>query len=197
MARHLVRIQFSSLAAGPVIFDGLHAGHVDLRVAGQRPLLGLGRRGVLPGNLYTNGCLSDQVFGEDWARQIGLGAIYPQPVVQAALRSVWKYNWAPDVGPYNRVHAPDRFFADPGEAGLLNCTWPQGGYLFKGIACRDEVWTGVEYQVAGHMVWEGMVEEALLICRAVHDRDHPSKRNPWNEVECGDHYARGLASYGV
>ena len=62
---------------------------------------------------------------------------------------------------------------------------------------RDEVWTGIEYQVAGHMIWEGMLTEGLAICRAVHDRYHPAKRNPYNEVECGDHYARALASWGV
>ena len=56
---------------------------------------------------------------------------------------------------------------------------------------RDEVWTGIEYQVAGHMVWEGMVTEALAICRGVHERYHPAKHNPWNEIECGDHYAAG------
>jgi hypothetical protein len=47
------------------------------------------------------------------------------------------------------------------------------------------------------MAWEGMVTEALAICRGIHDRYHPSKHNPFNEVECGDHYARGMASYGV
>jgi hypothetical protein len=56
---------------------------------------------------------------------------------------------------------------------------------------------GFEYQVAGHMIWEGMVQQGLAVTRAVHDRHHPIKRNPWNEVECGDHYSRSMASYGV
>jgi len=47
------------------------------------------------------------------------------------------------------------------------------------------------------MAWEGMVTEALAICRGVHERYHPSKHNPWNEIECGDHYARAMASWGV
>ena len=69
--------------------------------------------------------------------------------------------------------------------------------MYTPVRYKDEVWTGIEYQVAGHMVWEGMVEEGLSICRAVHDRYHPAKRNPYNEVECSDHYARALASWGV
>ena len=56
---------------------------------------------------------------------------------------------------------------------------------------------GFEYQVAGHMIWEGLVTEGLAVTRAVHDRYHASRRNPWNEIECGDHYARSMASYGV
>jgi hypothetical protein len=57
--------------------------------------------------------------------------------------------------------------------------------------------TGFEYQAAGHMIWEGMLEKGLAITKAIHDRYHAAKRNPWNEVECGDHYARAMASYGV
>jgi hypothetical protein len=42
-----------------------------------------------------------------------------------------------------------------------------------------------------------MVDEALAICRGIHERYHPAKHNPFNEVECGDHYARAMASWGV
>jgi hypothetical protein len=47
------------------------------------------------------------------------------------------------------------------------------------------------------MVWENMVTEALAVCRGVQDRYQPAKHNPFNEIECGDHYARGMASWGV
>jgi uncharacterized protein (DUF608 family) len=146
---------------------------------------------------YGPGCLADQLFGQGWAHHVGLGHVYPKENVVQALRSVWKYCWAPDIAPHNARWKPERPFAVPGEAGLFICTWPKGARPNQPVRYRDEVWTGIEYQVAGHMVWEGMVEEGLAMCRAVHDRYHPAKRNPYNEVECSDHYARALSSWGV
>jgi hypothetical protein len=64
------------------------------------------------------------------------------------------------------------------------------------VLYRDEIWTGIEYQVAATMIHEGMIREGLSIIRGVHDRYDGKKHNPWNEVECGDHYARALASWG-
>ncbi|MCC6907227.1 MAG: hypothetical protein IT430_04735 [Phycisphaerales bacterium] len=150
-----------------------------------------------PRDQYGQGCLSDQLFGQGWAHQLGLGPIYPPELVLTALQSIWKYNWAPDVRPQNEAHHPERWFARPGDAGLFTCTWPKSEYLAQGVRYREEVWTGIEYQVAGHMIWDGLLREGLAICRAIHDRYHPSRRNPFNEVECGDHYARALASWGV
>jgi len=146
---------------------------------------------------YGPGCLADQLFGQGWAHQVGLGYVYPEETVRTTLQSIWQYNWAPDIGPQNAVHKPERWFASPGEAGLFTCTWPLTKHLPAGVRYKNEIWTGIEYQVAGHMAFEGMVTEALAICRGVHDRYHPSKHNPWNEIECGDHYARGMASHGV
>jgi non-lysosomal glucosylceramidase len=147
-----------------------------------------------------NGCEIDQVFGQSWACQVGLGRILPEAHVKTALGSLWKYNFTPDVGPFRKAHPPGRWYAMPGEGGLLMCSWPKGeaarvregfDYYF------NECMTGFEYQVAGHLIWEGMVQEGLAVTRTIHDRYHPSRRNPWNEVECGDHYARAMASYGV
>ena len=80
------------------------------------------------------------------------------------------------------------------------CSWPHGdgkrvttGFDFYFNECMN----GFEYQAAWHMLAEGMVEEGLAVTRMIHDRYHAARRNPWNEVECGDHYARSMASYGV
>lgn len=147
-----------------------------------------------------DGCEIDQVFGQSWAYQVGLGRILNEQNVKKALASLWHYNFAPDVGPFRETSKPGRWFAMPGEAGLLMCTWPKGDAKRVQTGFDpyfNECMTGFEYQVAGHMIWEGMVQEGLAVTRAIHDRYHASRRNPWNEVECGDHYARTMASYGV
>jgi len=145
---------------------------------------------------YGTGCLADQVFGQGWAHQVGLGYIYPQDKVKTALASVFKHCWTTDVGPYNKLYPPQRWFARPGEAGLFTASWPRGGRPAEPVLYRDEIWTGIEYQVAGNMIFEGMLDEGLSIIRGAHDRYDGARHNPWNEVECGDHYARAMASWG-
>ncbi len=147
-----------------------------------------------------DGCEIDQVLGDSWAWQVGLGRILDEAHVRSALRSLWRYNFTPDVGPYRKAYPAGRWYAVAGEAGLLMCSWPHGesqrvtesfDFYF------NECMTGFEYQVAWHCMAEGMLLESMAITRAIHDRYHAARRNPWNEVECGDHYARAMAAYGV
>ncbi len=153
-----------------------------------------------------SGCEIDQVMGQGWAFQAGLPRLLPEKETVSALRSLWRYNFTPDVGPYRRVYKPGRWYAMPGEAGLLMCTFPRADWDYQQAKGKGPEWAagyfnecmnGFEYQVAGHMLWEGLVTEGLAVTRAVHDRYHAARRNPWNEIECGDHYARSMASYGV
>jgi non-lysosomal glucosylceramidase len=148
----------------------------------------------------------DQVFGQSWAFQVGLPRVFPEQQTLSALRSLWKYNFTPDVGPYRKRYQPGRWYAMPGEAGLLMCTFPRSDWDYAQAKGKGPDWAagyfnecmnGFEYQAAGHMIWEGLTTEGLAVARAIHDRYHASRRNPWNEVECGDHYARSMASYGV
>jgi len=178
-----------------------------------------------PRMINTNdGCHIDQVFGQSFAYQVGLSErIVQKREAISALQSLWKYNFAPDAGGYalkqRDIGQTFRWYAMPGEAGLLMCTWPKGGAdkALPGVPRRSKenpaVWTGpggyfnecmngFEYQAASHMIYEGepgsgLVEKGLAVIRAVHDRYHASSRNPYNEIECSDHYARSMASYGV
>jgi len=152
------------------------------------------------------GCEIDQVFGQSWAFQVGLPRVLPAKETVAALKSLWRYNFSPDVGPYREHYKQGRWYAMAGEAGLLMCSFPRRDWDYAQAKGKGPEWAagyfnecmnGFEHQVAGHMLWEGLTLEGLAVERAVHDRYHASRRNPWNEIECGDHYARSMASYGV
>ena len=88
-------------------------------------------------------------------------------------------------------------FAMGEESGLLLCSWPRGGKPTLPFVYSDEVWTGIEYQVASHMIFMGMTREGLHIVSACRSRYDGVVRNPFNEYECGYWYARALASYSL
>ncbi|MDX9975608.1 MAG: GH116 family glycosyl-hydrolase [FCB group bacterium] len=149
-----------------------------------------------------DGCHIDQVFGQSWAFQVGLGRLYAEEPTRKALHALWRYNFTPDVGPFKEVYKKGRPYALAGDGGLIMCTWPKGGHREawdrEGVSGYfNECMSGFEHQVAGHMIWEGLVQEGLAVERAIHDRYHPRLRNPYNEIECSDHYSRAMASYGA
>lgn len=152
----------------------------------------------LPGEVGP-GCMSDQMIGQWWAHQLGLGYLFPREMVVSSLRSIFRYNWIPDLTDWR--HMP-RAFAGARDKGLIICTWPKGGRPPHVMLYSDEVWTGIEYQVAAHMVYEGLVDEGFAIVKGARDRYDgiprpPIPRNPWNEVECGGHYARAMSSWSL
>lgn len=145
------------------------------------------------------GCMADQLLGQWWAHQLGLGYILPRDKVQSALRSIFKYNWKSDFTGWK--FAP-RAFAGANDKGLIICTWPRGGRPANVMNYSDEVWTGIEYQVAAHMIYEGFLDEGLSIAKSARDRYDgvprtPITRNPWCEIECGGHYTRAMSSWSL
>lgn len=147
-------------------------------------------------------CHIDQVHGQSWAWQVKLGRVLDREKTLSALKALWKYNFTPDVGPFRKKFTGGRPYALAGDAGLVMTTNPK---LIKDVYGLDswqigyfnECMSGFEHQVASHMIAEGMVMEGLAITRAIHDRYHAARRNPWNEIECSDHYSRAMASYGT
>ncbi|WP_395810090.1 GH116 family glycosyl-hydrolase [Daejeonella sp.] len=150
-----------------------------------------------------NTCHIDQVYGQSWSHQVALGRIIDKEKTLKALQSLWKYNFTPDVGPYIKERTGGRPYALAGEGGLVmntnpkNETRPYGDNITWQLGYFHECMSGFEHQVASHMMAEGMTDEAMVITRMIHDRYHAAKRNPFNEIECSDHYARAMASYGT
>lgn len=143
---------------------------------------------------FGAGCLSDQALGQWIAQVAGLGHVIDQRHLRKALKSVFRYNWREELGDHANAQ---RVFVTRDEAGLLLCSWPRGGRPAIPFVYSDEVWSGIEYQVASHLILEGFVREGLAIVKGVRERHDGVRRNPWNEYECGHHYARAMAAYGL
>jgi hypothetical protein len=145
---------------------------------------------------YGTGCLSDGVLGFWMARVCGLEQDIVDPAkVRSNLRAIHRYNLRRDLFDHANPQRPA--FALGRDGGLLLCTWPNGGTPALPFVYSDEVWTGIEYQVASHLTMAGLVDEGLEIVRVCRDRYDGRVRNPFNEYECGHWYARALSSYAL
>jgi uncharacterized protein (DUF608 family) len=144
---------------------------------------------------YGKGCLSDGVIGAWMARIYGIDTPLPRDSVRRNLQSIFRYNFKRDVSKHANPQRPG--YAIGHDPGLLVCTWPKGAKPTLPFIYSDEIWTGMEYQVASHLFEEGFVKEGLAIVRAARQRYDGRSRNPWNEYECGSYYARAMSSYAL
>ena len=132
--------------------------------------------------------------GEDTWQQVGLGGLAIHALVRThdADRIV-AAGFDPDD-----ERAPTVWYSTDGGTSWTSAgTWPQGGRPEIPVRYCDEVWTGIEYQVAAHLIYAGLVDEGLTVVRGLRDRHDGERRNPWNEFECGNHYARAMASWAA
>ena len=140
------------------------------------------------------GCLVDQLVGQLLAHVCGLGHLLAPANVRTTLQSILRYNWRDDLyGHFN----PMRTYALNDEAGLLMASFPQGGRPRSPVPYYSELMTGFEYAAAVHMLYEGMVDEGLRCMAAVRARYDGRRRNPFDEAECGHHYARAMDTWGA
>jgi len=144
---------------------------------------------------YGNGCLSDGVLGAWLAAVSGVAEFADRGKVRSHLRAIHRYNFRESLKDHANPQRPSYAVGD--EGGLLLCSWPHGDALSIPFVYSDEVWTGIEYQVASHLMMHGLVAEGLEIVRACRDRYDGRVRNPFNEYECGHWYARAMSSYAL
>ena len=156
----------------------------------------------------NKGCHIDQLLGQYWASQLGLGHIVPEKQVKSALKSIVKYNFIENYNEFLKgSEIPiSRWYADEDESGLIMCSFPKGGAdLAPGLVKNDweklvvgyfsEMWTGQEHAVAAALIDEGLIEEAMKVEKALHNRYSAEKRNPYNEIEYGNHYTRAMSGF--
>jgi len=127
------------------------------------------------------------------ANVCGLGYLLDPEHIQTTLRSILKYN--------RRESLQDHFncmrsFALGNEAALLMASYPKERPETP-FPYFTEAMTGFEYAAAIGMLYEGQTGEGLMCVQDIRNRYDGLKRNPFNEAECGHHYARAMASWAA
>ena len=141
------------------------------------------------------GCGIDQVLAQWHASLIGLGPVFDPARTRKALASIYRHNFKRSM---RDLANPCRLYCLNDEAGTVMIDWQAGRRSpVVPIPYAEETMHGFEYQAACHMIMEGLVREGLDMVRAVRDRYDGERRNPWNEFECGNNYARSMASYAL
>jgi hypothetical protein len=138
------------------------------------------------------GCLIDQLLGQYLAHVTNLGPLVSPAHVRTALRSIYQYNYKRTLIDHDNV---ERTFALNNEAAMVICDYgraPRPRIPFPYFA---EVMTGFEHSTAALMIYSGMVEEGIECIHNIRARYDGEKRSPWDEAECGHHYARAMASW--
>jgi non-lysosomal glucosylceramidase len=160
-----------------------------LRVHGAGP-----REFTDPDFQLGTGCLVDQLVGQFQGYICDVGYLVKKENIQKTLESIMRYNYKPDLANhFNNM----RSFALGNEAGLLMATFPKKDRLKFPFPYFNEIMTGFEYSAAVCMLYEGQMENGLLCIQKIRDRYDGRKRNPFNEAECGHHYARAMASWAA
>ena len=154
---------------------------------------GMGTEGTEdPQYQVGKGCLIDQLLGQYLAHVTNLGPLVSPANVQTTLRSIYAYNYKRTLVDHDNV---ERTFALNNEAAMVICDYgkaPRPRIPFPYFA---EVMTGFEHATAALMIYSGMVEEGVECIHNVRARYDGEKRSPWDEAECGHHYARAMASW--
>jgi non-lysosomal glucosylceramidase len=143
---------------------------------------------------FGDGCASDQLLGQWWAHHLGLGYVLPEEHVKAACRAIFRRNFRRGFAGFKQE---PRVFASDEDSGLLVCTYEEGQRPKVPLLYSDEVWTGIEYAFASLCKHEGLNAEAAEMVAAARARYDGRVRNPFNEIECGDHYIRALAAWSL
>ncbi len=154
--------------------------------------VGMGAKDISrPDYQLGEGCLVDQLVGQFMAHVCGLGYLVDPAHVRTTLRSILKYNLREGFDSHFNCL---RSFVLGDEAALVMASYPKGRPR-NPFPYFTEVMTGFEYAAAVGMLFEGDIESGLRCVRNIRDRYDGRKRSPFDEAECGHHYARAMASW--
>ena len=139
-----------------------------------------------------DGCLVDQLLGQYLADVAGLGPLLSVANIRKTLDSIYRYNHKASLAQHDSVQ---RTYALNDEPGLVVCDYGKGKRPEIPFPYYAEVWTGLEYSTAALMLYQGMAEHGVQCIAESRSRYDGARRNPWDEPECGHHYARAMSSW--
>jgi uncharacterized protein (DUF608 family) len=158
-------------------------------------MAGMGSAGTeKPEFQLGDGCLVDQLVGQYLADLAGLGDLLDREHIARTLASLYKYNYKRSLYEHESVQ---RVYALNDEAALVICDYGRGSRPEIPFPYFAEVMTGFEYSAAVLMLSRGMVEQGIELIGNIRRRYDGERRNPWDEAECGHHYARAMASWAA
>lgn len=138
------------------------------------------------------GCLTDQLIGQYLADIAGLGPLLNAANIRKTLATIYKYNHRASLSHHDSV---ERIYALNDEAAVLICDYAGGKRPRIPFPYASEAWTGIEYLFATQLIFGGMVREGVQCYEDVRRRYDGERRNPWDEPECGHHYARAMSAW--
>jgi uncharacterized protein (DUF608 family) len=138
------------------------------------------------------GCLVDQLLGQYLADVAGLGSLLDEKHIRTTLRSIYTYNFKKSFENHDCVQ---RTFVLNDEAAMVVCDYGKAQRPRIPFPYYAEVFTGLEYATAALMLYRGLIPEGTECVRSIRARYDGEKRNPWDEAECGHHYARAMAAW--
>jgi non-lysosomal glucosylceramidase len=138
------------------------------------------------------GCLIDQLLGQYLADIAGLGPLVSPQHVRTALESIYRYNYKRSLVDHDTVQ---RTYALNNEAAVVVCDYGKAPRPHIPFPYYAEAWTGLEHSTAALMFYSGMIPQGVEYVENLRARYDGVKRNPWDEAECGHHYARAMSSW--
>jgi len=139
-----------------------------------------------------DGCLADQLIGQYLADVAGLGPLLNPANLRATLEAIHRYNYRASLVEHDSVQ---RVYALNDEAAVLICDYGHASRPKIPFPYYAEAWTGIEYLYASQLMYAGMLAEGVQGFENVRRRFDGEKRNPWDEPECGHHYARAMSAW--
>ncbi|XP_031550848.1 uncharacterized protein LOC116288218 [Actinia tenebrosa] len=145
-----------------------------------------------PVNEVADSTWVDCLVGQWWAHALGLGYILKKENIKSTLMNVFERN---HVDSFDPATQKPRAFLDQRDAGMQICVYPGSLPTSPLLYHSEAAWSGLEYEFAELCLYEGLPDIALKVLTDTRNKYDGTRRSPWNEIECGDHYSRPMASF--